>query len=192
MDQVEREYRYKPKWWAILLAMAYFALGAVACGYMAFSNALDFVRVFYGVLGGLCLGFAALVGVRAGERLFLHRRVALTPTCLLLPKRLGSSEEVAIEYCAITGLFLSAGDYAPWACRVAIDCQATCGLPTRKVQRARWLYVTYPGGKRRIAAGELPSQAAFEEVYEMLRTRVRAAQQPGRAEPTDASDRPRD
>jgi hypothetical protein len=190
MDDVEREYDYKPKWWVFLLTLGYFALGAVASGYMASSNPPDIMRVFYWVIGGLCLGLAALVGVRAVERLFLPRRVALTPTCLLLATRLGSTEEVAIEYGAITGLFLSAGDYAPWSCRVAIDYQATSGLPTRKVQRARWLYVTYPGGKRRIAAAELLSQAAFEEVCDLLRTRVRSAQQPGRAEQSAAADQP--
>jgi hypothetical protein len=175
MDEVEREYQYKPKWWAILLTMAHFALGAVACGYEAVRNTAAIVRVFYWVVGGLCIVFAALVGARAVEGLWLRRRVALTPTCLILPKSLWSSEEEAIAYRAITGLFISAGVYAPWACRLAVNCQATSGLPSRKVKRARFLYVTHPGGNRRIAAAELPSQAAFEEVCELLRTRVRAA-----------------
>jgi hypothetical protein len=188
MDEVEREYEYKPKWWALVFTMGYFALGAVASGYIALSDAPDLVRVFYWVLGGLCLGFAAVVGFRAVGRLILPRRVALTPTCLLLPKSLGSSEEQAIEYGTITGLFVSAGDYAPWACRVAIDGQTNNELPTRKVKCARWLYVTYPGGRRRIAAAELPSQAAFEEVCDLLRTRVRAAREPGLAEPSAAAD----
>jgi hypothetical protein len=139
------------------------------------------MRLFYWVICGLCIGLAALVGARAVERLLLRRRVALTPTCLLLPKSLWSSVEVAIDYGAITGLCLSAGVYAPWASRVAINCQATTGLPTSKVSRARFLYVTHTGGRRRIAAAELPSQAAFEEICGLLAARVRASQQVGRA-----------
>ena len=88
-----------------------------------------------------------------------------------LPKALWTSKEVAIAYETITGLFISTGDYAPGKCRVAID-----KLPTRKVRRARFLYVTHTGGRRRIAAAELPSQAAFVEVCDLLRDRVRACQ----------------
>ncbi len=126
------------RWWAILYTMGYFALGAVAFGYLASSNGPTILHVFYWVLAGLSFGLAALVGARAVERIVVRRRVALTPACLLLPKPGWSGEEVAIDYGAITGLFISAGDYAPWACRVPIDWQATTGLPTRNVRRARF------------------------------------------------------
>jgi hypothetical protein len=175
MDEVEREYQYKPKWWAILLTVAYFALGAVACAYEAIRNTAEVVRGFYWVASGLGVVLAALAVARAVERLRLRRRVALTPKCLLLPKRLWSSEEAAIEYRAITGLFISDGVYVPWTCRLPIDCQITSELPSRKVKRARFLYVIHAGGKQRIAAAELPSRAAFEEVCELVRARVRAA-----------------
>jgi hypothetical protein len=89
---------------------------------------------------------------------------------------LWSSGEIAIDYRAMTGLFISSGDYAPRACRVAIDCHATTGLPIRKGRRARFLNVTHTGGEQRIAAAELPCQAAFEEVCELLAARVRACQ----------------
>jgi hypothetical protein len=173
MDEVEHEFEYKPRWWAVLFTLGHFALGAVACGYMASRNGPTILRVFYGVIGGLCIGFVALVGASAVERLFVRRRVALTPARLLLPQPGWSREEVGIDYGAITGLFISASDYAPWACRVAIDCQATGELPTRQVRRARFLYVIHTGGKRRIAAANLPSHAAFEQVCELLAARVR-------------------
>src|SRR5262249_59381658 len=101
---------------------------------------------------------------------------------------LWASEEVAIDYGAITGLFLSAGDIAPRACRVAIDCRATTGLPSREVRRARFLYLTHTGGERRIAAAELPSQTAFAEVCELLTARIRASRQAGRDEPNTIAD----
>jgi hypothetical protein len=179
MDEIEREFEYKPKWWAILLTMGYFALGAVACGYLATRNGPGLGRVFFWVLCGLSSGCTILVVARAAERLLLHRRVALTPACLVLPKALWTSKEVTIAYGTITGLFISAGDYAPWACRVAIDCQASTELPLRKVRRARFLYVIHTGGKRRIAAQELPSPAAFEEMCGLLVAKVRASKQAG-------------
>jgi hypothetical protein len=181
MDDIECEHEYKPRWWAIVLSMGHSALGAVVCGLTASSNVPASLRVLYWVLCGLGIGLAALVGVRAVERLLLRRRVALTPSCLLLPKTLWSAQEVAIDYEAITGLFISSGVYAPRACRVAIDCQAA-ELPTHKVKRARFLYVTHTGGERRIVAAELPSQAAFEEVCALLTARVRASRQAGCAE----------
>jgi hypothetical protein len=182
MAEVEREYAYKAKWWAILYTMGYFALGAVASGYLASSSGSDFERVLFWVLCGLSIGCAAVVGARAVERLLLRRRVAFTAASLVLPKSSWSSEEVAIAYGTITGLFISSGVYAPWAGRVAIDCQATTELPTGRVRRARFLYLTYTGGERRIAAAELPSHATFEEVCELLTARVRACQRAGRAE----------
>jgi hypothetical protein len=191
MDELEREFEYKPTWWAILFTVGYFALGAVACGYLASGNGPTILRVFYWVVGGLCVALAALVGARAVERVSVRRRVAFTPACLLLPKAGWSGEEAAIDYGAITGLLISAGDYAPWACRVAIDWQAATGLPTRKVRRARFLYVVHTGGKRRIAAAELPSQAVFEHVCELLAARVRASRHAGPAEPSSTPDRDR-
>jgi hypothetical protein len=181
MDGVEREYDYKAQWWAILFTMSYFTLGAVVSYYMVASYRSDIVRAVYWVVGGLCIGCTGLVGVRAVERLCLRRRVALTRARLLLPKSLWSSEEVAIDYGAITGLFISSGDYAPWAGRVAID--SAGGLSMSKMRRARFLYVTHPGGKKRLAAAEFPSHASFEAFCELLAARVRASRPAGRAEP---------
>jgi hypothetical protein len=175
MAEIEREYEYKPKWWALLLVAGWFALGAVVLGHKASGNDPDNLPVLYWVLCGLCVGFEALVAARMVERLFLRRRVAFTPASLLLPKALWTSEEVTIDYGSITGLFLSSGVDVPSACRVAIDCQATTGLPVARVRRARFLYVTHTGGECRIAVAELPSRAAFEEVCALLVERVGAS-----------------
>jgi hypothetical protein len=177
MDGVEREYEYRPKWWVILFAMGWYTLGAVVSWYMVSRERSDVVRAVYWVVGGLCIGFVVRSGVRGVERLLLRRRVVLTPACLLLPKSVWSSEEAAIDYGTITGVFISSGIYAPWACRVAID--SAGGLPMSKMRRALFLYVTHSGGKQRMMAAEFPSHASFEEFCELLAARVRAAPGPG-------------
>jgi len=175
MSEIEREYEYKPKWWVLLFGAGLFLVGAVVLGRKAASNDPDNLPVLYWVMCAVCIGFAALIAGRVLERLLLRRRVAFTQDGLILPKRLWSSEEMTIDYGAITGLFLSSADCGLWRCRVAIDCQAPTELPTRRVRRARFLYVRHTGGERRIDAEQLPSRAAFEEVCELLTARVRAS-----------------
>jgi hypothetical protein len=176
---IEREYDLKPKWWAILLGMCHFALGVVVSFAMAARDGSDIVRAAYWVVGGLCIGLMGLLGVRGAQWQFLRRRVALTSARILLPKSLWTSQQAPIDYGAITGLFVSSGGYAPWACRVAIDYRAASGFPTGKVKRARFLYVTHPRGTQRMAAAEFPSRASFEEFCELLASRVRASQPAG-------------
>src|SRR5262245_23915418 len=130
MTDLERAYDYKPKWWAILLLGGYFALGAVFLGHKASGNDPDNLPGLYWVCCALGVAGVALAGVGAVDRLFFRRRVVLTQACLLLPRSVWSAEEVAIEYRAITGLSVSGS----------------------KQGGARYLHVTYPGGKRRIAA----------------------------------------
>jgi hypothetical protein len=175
MDAIEREFEYKPKWWALLLSMGHFALAAAASGYLATRNGPEIERVLFWVLCGLSSALAILVGAHAVKRLWLRQRIALTPACLLLPKSLWTSKDAAIAYRSITGLYISSGDYAPWASRTAIDCQAISELPSCKLMRARFLYVIHTSGERRIAAQELPSHAAFEVICGLLTARVRAS-----------------
>jgi hypothetical protein len=190
MTNIERQYEYQPKWWAILFPLGYYGVGAGILGYKASSNDPDNLPVFYWAVCALCIGFAALHGANAVARLMFRQRVALTHAGLMLPKSPWSSKEVVIAYGAITGLFTSSGVHAPRACRVAIDCQATTGSPPRKIKRARFLYVTHTDGERRIAAEELPSHAAFEEMCGLLTTQVRASGQVGYAEPDATADGP--
>src|SRR5438128_3399068 len=86
MAAIEREYEYKPKWWALLFGAGGFALGALILGHKASGNDLDNLPVLYWVLCALCIGFVALIGARAVERLLLRRRVAFTQAGVLLPK----------------------------------------------------------------------------------------------------------
>ena len=178
MDGVEREYAYQPRWWAILLGLSYFGLGAVVA--LAAVGAGHLPALYWAVCA-LCFVGVALVGARAVGRLLLRQRVALTRSGLLLPRSLWSAEEVVLDYRAITGLFISSGVYAPRLCRVALDCRAADGWPTRKVKQALFLYVAHVGGERRVVAAALPSHAAFEELCGLLAARVGAAQQGGRS-----------
>jgi hypothetical protein len=180
MDDIEREYEYKPKWWALLLMGGYFALGALVCAYKIIHPWPENLPFLYGAVLVLSVGGVVLVGVSAATRLTLRRRVAFTQTSLLVPKPRWSSRELAIDYRAITALFLSSGGSAPRASRVAIDFQTTPELPPRKLRYARILYVTHTRGEQRIVATLLPSQAAFAEVCELLTARVHASQQVGR------------
>jgi hypothetical protein len=169
MADIERQYQYKPKWWAILLLGGFFTLGAAVCGYKIAHPWPENVPVLYWIALVLSLVGAVLPGVAAVQRLSCRRRVAFTPASLLLPKPGWSSEEEAIDYRTITGLKVSKS--------------AGGG--------SQHLYVTHRGGRRRIAEAWLPSRAAFEEVCQLLTARVRASEQVGHAEPGAASDRGR-
>jgi hypothetical protein len=167
MPDIERQYEYKPKWWAVLLIGGFFTLGAVVCAYKIGHPWPENLPVLFWIAFVLSLVGVALPGVVAVERLSFRRRVAFTPTSLLLPKPGWSSEEEAIDYQAITGLKVS---------------KSGGGGP-------RYLYVTHRDGGRRIAEALLPSRAAFEEVCELLTARVRASEHGGGAEPDAAPDR---
>jgi hypothetical protein len=154
VNDIEREYKYKPRWWAVLLLAGFYGGVAVVLGLKASSNDPDNIPVLYGGACALAVGSFTLVVLRVVAGLLFRHRVALTQTHLILPRSPWSSEEVAIEYQAISGLSTSADK--------------------------RYLDVTYPGGKRRIRALLLPSRAAFEEVCGLLTARVRASQQADR------------
>ncbi len=157
MTGTERAFDYKIKWWVILLFAGVFGLGAVLLGHKASGNDPDNLPGLYWVLCALSIWFVARAGAWTVGRLLLRHRVAFTRTCLLVPKSMWSSEEVAIEYQAITG------------------------LSTSTLSGPRRLYVTHPGGRHTILSGLLPSEAAFDEVCELLTARARAVQQVGHA-----------
>jgi len=163
MSIVEREYEYKPKWALILLCSGFFGICAVVLGLKAFKNdrglnisgilelSPENAKGFYWVLCWLSVGFVVAAGVLAVTRLWLRQRVAFTQSSILLPRSRWSSEEIVIDYEAITGLSTSA------------------------VAGQRFLHLRHRGGKQTITASLLPSKAAFEEVCELLTARVSQA-----------------
>ena len=156
MADIERQYAYRPRWSHILLLAGFCTLLA-AC-IIARASPEDLGLPYWIVL---VVSFAGVAwsGVLAVDRLFFRRRVAFTPTSLLLPKPWSFWQEEAIDYESITGLNVSkVAEHGP-----------------------RCLYLTHGGGRREIPEAMLPSKAAFEEVCALLTARVRASEQMGPA-----------
>ena len=151
MADIERQYKYQPRWWHLLVVGAYCSL--LAASVIAHASP-ETLGILYWIILMVSFGGVAISGVAAIDRLFLRRRIAFTSTALLLPKPWSLSEEEAIDYQAITGL---------------------------DVWKSECLYVKYGGGKRRILEAMLPSKAAFEEVRTLLTARVRASEPMGPA-----------
>ena len=162
MDKIECEYEYNPSWKLILFGAVFFGFCAFALGAQADGNnrglslrgLIDLepaeATVFFWILCGLSIGFVLAFAVLAYRRLTVRQRLAFGPTTFLAPRSWWSGEEKEIAYRDIKGIS-----------RV-------------EVMRARSLHITYEGGKFAIVDSMLPSKAAFEEVYDLLVTKVRA------------------
>jgi hypothetical protein len=149
---IERQYACRPRWSHILLLAGFCTLLA-ACA-IARASPED-LGILYWVVLVVSFAGVAWSGVLAVDRLFSRRRVAFTPTSLLLPRPWSFRQEEAIDYRAITGLEVSkVAEHGP-----------------------RCLYLTHGGGRRKIPEAMLPSGAAFEEVCALLTARVRASGQ---------------
>jgi hypothetical protein len=184
MDAIEREYEYKPKWWVILFFEGYYGLAVVVLNLEAAGSPRENLPWAYWPALAVSLVMMALIGAQGLERLLCRRRVALTRTALVLPKRCWSSEEMTIDYTAITGLFLSSSGLPPRSCRTPLlGGEVTPEQRARKMRLARFLDVEYTGGGRRIDVNELPSRAALQEICELLTARVRASRQAAAAPP---------
>jgi hypothetical protein len=149
MAEIERQYEYKPRWRVILFLGGHAVLVAVVCAYKIAHPWPENLPALYWIVFVLNLVCLTRVAVAAVGRWRLRRRVAFTPTSLLLPEPGWSSDEEAIDYQTITELKVSGSGSG-----------------------ARYLYVTHRDGRRRIAEALLPSGAAFEEVCELLAARV--------------------
>jgi hypothetical protein len=151
MAEIEHQYEYKSKWWHVLFAGGFFIL--VGAYTIALASPQNSPVLFWTFLV-LSLAGIAVAGAMAVERLFFRRRIAFTPTSLVLPKPGSFSREEAIDYQAITGLkVLNPGGR---------------GLG--------YLFLTYEGGRRTISESSLPSTAAFQEICALLTARVGASE----------------
>lgn len=167
MDDIEREYDYKPKWTLIVLCALFFGLAAVVLGVKAASNDRgviingiieldpDGATIFYWVLCVCGVGFVAISAFLAYHRLTFHQRLAFGPAAVILPRSRWSAEDKVIAYRDISA------------------------LSTARIYGQRFLYVTHAGGPSTIMASMLPSKAAFDEVCELLEDKVRAARDSG-------------
>jgi hypothetical protein len=164
MDDVEREYDYKPKWRVIFLCAFFFGLGAVVLAFKAANNDRGLIisgiiklgpqaaTIFYLVLTACSLGFVGLAAFLAYHRVAYRQRLAFGTAALIVPASRWSGEEKEIAYRDIEG------------------------LSTTVVSGQRFLNIHHSGGKHTITASMMPSKAAFEEVCALLAARVREAQ----------------
>ena len=167
MGGIEREYAYKPRWTLIVFCAVFFGLVAVSLGAKAHGNDRGVIinrviklspsgaTTFYWVLCACSVGFVAIVAFLACHRLIFPQRIAFGATALLVPVSRWSSAEQQIGY---------------------RDIQA---LSRAQVSGQRFLYVTHSGGTYVITASMLPSKASFEEVCELLATKVKALRPAG-------------
>jgi hypothetical protein len=161
MDDTEREFEYKPRWTTILACGVFFGLCAVVLGIKAANNdrgliingiielGPDGATLFYWVLTTSSIGFVAVAILIAYHRLTYRQRLAFGVSSLIGPTSRWSRQEREIAYRDIRE------------------------LSTITISGQRFLYITHLGGKYTIAASLLPSKAAFEEVCELLATKVR-------------------
>jgi len=161
MNDVEREYEYKPKWTLILFSGVFFGLGTVVLGAKATANerglilngiielGVDNATVFYWVLTALSCGFVLAAVFLAYHRVAIRQRLMFGPVSMTVPASRWSRDVKHIAYRAIRELSATA------------------------INGQRFLYVTHSGGNYIINAGMLASKAVFEEVCEMLATKVR-------------------
>ncbi len=169
MGGSEREYAYKPRWTLLVCCAVFFGLVAVILGAKAHGNDRSVIlnrviklspsgaTTFYWVLCACSVGFVVIAAFLVCHRLIFHQRIAFGPTALLVPASRWSSAEQQIGY---------------------RDIQA---LSQAQVSGQRFLYVTHSGGRYAITASMLPSTAAFEEVCELLATKVRELRPAGSA-----------
>ena len=170
MGGIEREYAYKPRWTLIVFCAVFFGLVAVILGAKAYGNDRGVIlnhviklspsgaTTFYWVLCACSVGFVAIAVFLAYHRLIFRQRIAFSPTALLVPASRWSSAEQQIGYRDIQELL------------------------SREQVSGQWLlYVTHSGGQYTITASMLPSKAVFEEVCELLASKVRALRPAGSA-----------
>src|SRR5262245_11917941 len=105
---MERQYNYRPKWAIIIFCALFFGACALVLGAKANGNERGLIingifelsaegaTVFYWVLAALSVGFVVISGFLAIVRLMVHQRIALSATCITIPRSRWSAEEVTV------------------------------------------------------------------------------------------------
>jgi hypothetical protein len=162
-SDIECEFVYRPRWFWIIIGVLLFGAGTIIFCHKALTNDRGLIingiielpitgaTIFYWVM---CVASAAFVF--AANFLVLHRlafsqRITFTSETIVVPRSRWSSEEIAVEYGAITGI------------------EAT------EVSGEKFLRVTHSEGKFTIVASMLPTRQAYDEVYQLLLEHVRRA-----------------
>jgi hypothetical protein len=159
MTGIEREYAYDHKWGVLVFYAGTWTLLAALFGYHARNPWPD--NVVFGISCGMSVVMIAKMVYLLAARWCVRHRLALTPTSLLVPKADWSSEELTIDYQAITGLKLR--DYG------------------------RFLDVRHPGGKYRISV-QVAEQGGVPRGVRMVDGPGRASRHRDSAEPDAPAD----
>lgn len=175
MNHIEREYEYRASWTLIVVFIVMFSFGALLLGRAAARNDRGLIiqriielgptgaTIFYWCLCAFS-GALALFGVfMAHQRLTKRRRVAFTATTIIVPVSRWSTNEQEIGYREIS-----------W-------------LSTERGTGHNTLHFTHGGSTYKIDRDLLPSNAAFEEVCELLATKVQLAKEQGGPRVPDGS-----
>jgi hypothetical protein len=180
-DEV-REYEYRPKWTMIVFCGAFFALCTAVIASKAANNDRGVVinhiielgpegaTTFYWGLAALCAAFVVIAVFLAYHRVVFKQSLLFGPAVLIVPASQWSRAQKEIAYRDIHK------------------------LSERSVYGQRFLIIACAGGKYTVNASMLPSKSAFEEVRELLNTKIRESQTaPQRqAESLTAHNPPRD
>jgi hypothetical protein len=160
---MKRQYEYRPKWTVIFLCALFFGACALVLGAKANGNDRGLIimgmielspggaTVFYWVLAALSFGFVVVAGFLAIVRLTLHQRIALTETCITIPRSRWSSQEVAVPFGEIVEVSRS------------------------EISGQRFLTIVYNGGKFTLTASMLPKKADFDEIYAAVSQEIKAS-----------------
>jgi hypothetical protein len=140
---IEREYPYKTRKVIPILS-------ATLCGISAIllATRVQVNNGVYWILWVCIIGLTIVAARLVIQQLTQQQKIILTQNAIILPKALGSSEEVTIVYLQIFSLSKS------------------------KVNNRRLLHIGYMGGNYTIYESLLPSKSAFAELCELLAHKV--------------------
>jgi hypothetical protein len=144
---VEREYPYKTR--AVIPI-----LSVILCGISAIllATRVQFDNGVYWILWVCIIGLTVIATRLVIQQLKQRQRIVLTQNAIVLPKTLGSSEEITIAYRQIFSLSKS------------------------KLKSRRLLHIGYMSGNYTIYESLLPSKSVFAELCELLAQKVYIAE----------------
>jgi hypothetical protein len=144
---VEREYPYKTKAVIPILSLMLCGISVILL-----ATRVQFGNGVYWFLWACIVGLMVIATRLVIYQLRQHQRIVLTQNAIILPKSLGSSEEITIAYRQIFSLTKS------------------------KLKSRRLLHIGYMGGNYTIYDSFLPSKSAFAELCELLANKVYIAE----------------
>ena len=157
----DREFDYRPSWTMLLFCGLFFGACAIVLGAKAINNDRGLIingiieleeggaTAFFWALAACSFAFVAIALFSAVLSLVVHQRVVLGTNTIRVPASRWSSREMEIAY---------------------DDIQS---LSKEEISGQAFFHVIHGAGKFTIMAGMLPSKPVFDEVCELLATRVR-------------------